>query len=514
MSESLLAKLRKVPHKLYILLVVCALGGSVVGIDTALVSGAQLFFISRFHLDPSLQGLTTAATLLGALIGSFLSILLNAYVGRKGAMFFAGLDAIAAGLIEGFSNMWGILLLGRLILGVAFGILTSTIPMFLSECPPVAIRGIFTAVYQFAYALGYFIGLIINVIFVNVEHGWRFMLGSVTVPALFVVLGLHFACESPRWLLMNERENAAWDSLRQLRSSDEVATASWEEIKVLVERERLETKLRPSFLRTVYAKPSIRRLLFLGAALQTAQQLSGVNAVMYYFDYVLQLAGMSNARSIDVSVSLGFVTVAFGVPTFFLVDRLGRRILLLTTMPFLSMTLWMCGFSFFGGKEVKVALNIAGTLLFRMFFGPGLGPMPWVLIAEIYPSSVRSQCLTFNSFCSYMMNFVIAFSWPNMLQSMHGQGAYSFFAGFTLLSTLFFFLFLPETKGVEMENIQRMFEEPFYAIARKNLSAARQAVGRLPVIGKAFHTRKENLELQPTEKLSLEASSSKTQPTS
>ncbi|EME31225.1 MFS transporter, SP family, sugar:H+ symporter [Galdieria sulphuraria] len=516
-------KVMGLPPKLYVLLVVCTLGGSVVGIDTALVSGAQLFFITRFNLDTSLQGLTIAATLLGALVGAVLSTILNKYVGRKGAMFFGGIDAIAAGLIEGFSNIWGILLLGRLILGICFGIMTSTIPMYLAECAPTDIRGVFTSVYQLAYAFGYFIGLIVDVIFVHVEHGWRFMLASVIVPAALVTLGLFFAAESPRWLLAKGRENAAWNSLTQLRSSEQVAVQDFDAMRQFLEKERETMKIQPGFFRTFYEKPSARRPIMLGIALQIAQQFCGVNAVMFYFDYVLQLAGMTASRSIDVSVALGFATVLFTFPTFWLIDRVGRRFLLLSTMPFLSIMLWICGFSFFGGTHIREALNISGTLLFRFFYGPGLGPVPWVIVAEIYPWYIRSQCLTMNSFVSYMLNFVVSFSWPTMLRSMHAQGAFSFFAGFTLLSTLFIYLFVPETKGVEMEAIQQLFQYPLYTIAKKNLSETKAHLSKWPIFRRCFVSpeEKETREQvddnpvrtceneQETIKTSFEASSSK-----
>ncbi|GJD09424.1 Major myo-inositol transporter IolT [Galdieria sulphuraria] len=438
------------PWKLILVLIVGTFGGSVVGIDTALVGGAQLFFIKRFNLDASLQGLTIAATLLGALVGSLLSTLLNSLIGRRGAMFLAGLDAIAAGFIEAFSNIWGVLLFGRLILGVSFGVFTSTIPVFLSEFAPTEIRGIFTTVYQVAYVFGYFIGFIVDVIFVNVSHGWRFMLGAVILPATVDIVALSFSCESPRWLLSKGRLENARNSLLQLRKSQEVADRDLEVMSNVIEKERQEAKKQPSFFRIVYDKPSVRRALTLGLALQIAQQFSGVNAVMFYFDYVLQLAGLSDSHSIDVSLALGFGTVIFGLPTFWLVDRVGRRILLLSTMPFVAISLWMCGFSFFGDKKVRLVLNITGTLLFRLFLGPGIGPMPWVITAEIFPWQIRTQCLTLNSFCSYMLNFVVSFSWPTMLNSMHAQGAF-------------------ETKGLEMEATHRLFEDSFFQIAKKNL---------------------------------------------
>lgn len=384
-------------------------------------------------------------------------------------MFFGGFDVIVAGLMEALCNSWTVLLLGRLILGVCLGLMTSTIPMFLAECASRDTRGTLTTVYELAYAIGYFIGLVIDVIFAHMDNGWRFMLGSIIVPAVFMIIFLFFTMESPGWLLAAGRENAAWDSLVKLRFSDQIALQDYAVMCEFVRKERESMKLNPSFLRTVYEKYSIRRLIVLGIALQIAQQFCGVNAVMYYFDYVLQLTGMTVFRSINISVSLGFATMLFAFPAIWLMDRVGRRTLLLTSMPFLSMTLWLCGFSFMGGNKLREALNITGTLLFRFFFGLGLGPVTWVLVAEIYPWHIRSQCLTINSFASYVLNFVVSFTWPTMLKSMHAQGAFSFFAGFTLLSTLFVYLFVPETKGVEMDAIQDLFQYPMYTIAKKHL---------------------------------------------
>ncbi|GJD11814.1 Major myo-inositol transporter IolT [Galdieria sulphuraria] len=432
--------LRQMPWKLILVLIVGTFGGSVVGIDTALVGGAQLFFfffIKRFNLDASLQGLTIAATLLGALVGSLLSTLLNSLIGRRGAMFLAGLDAIAAGFIEAFSNIWGVLLFGRLILGVSFGVFTSTIPVFLSECAPTEIRGIFTTVYQVAYVFGYFIGFIVDVIFVNVSHGWRFMLGAVILPATVDIVALSFSCESPRWLLSKGRLENARNSLLQLRKSQEVADRDLEVMSNVIEKERQEAKKQPSFFRIVYDKPSVRRALTLGLALQIAQQFSGVNAVMFYFDYVLQLAGLSDSHSIDVSLALGFGTVILACLHFG--------------------CLWMCGFFHFFGDKKKSDWTWYRTHALgyycRNISMANSDAMPYF---ELF-------------FCSYMLNFVVSFSWPTMLNSMHAQGAFGFFGGFTILSTIFIFLFLPETKGLEMEATHRLFEDSFFQIAKKNL---------------------------------------------
>ncbi|GJQ08728.1 hypothetical protein GpartN1_g519.t1 [Galdieria partita] len=481
---SFLAKLKDVPRKLHILLVVCTFGGSIAGIDTALVSGAQLFFVTRFHLDTSLQGLTVSATLLGALTGALLSDVLNKWLGRKGAMFLASVDAVAAGIVESCIDIWKVLLIGRLFLGICFGIMTSTIPMFLSECAPKDVRGMFTTVYQLAYAIGYLIGLIVDSIFVKVKHGWHFMLGSVIVPSLVVAFCLFFASESPRWLFIKGREEAAWNSLLTIRSSQEVALQDYNEMREWMRRERENTVSFFGLFRIIYRQPHVRRPIVLGIALQFAQQFCGVNAVMFYFEYVLQFAGLTDSQSIHVSLALGFAAVLFTLPTFWLVDRFGRRFLLLFTMPLVAMMLWLCGFSFFGGYKVRLALNLTGTLLFRLFYGPGLGPVPWVIVSEIYPWYIRSFCLTLNSFFCYLFNFTVSFSWPTMLKSMHAQGAFSFFAGCTLASTLFIYFFVPETRGLQLESIEMLFDHSFYEIAKENVNNTKEHMKKWDICGK------------------------------
>ncbi|GJD07584.1 Putative metabolite transport protein YwtG [Galdieria sulphuraria] len=278
---SFLSKLRGLPPKVHILLTVCTFGGSIAGIDTALVSGAQLFFVKRFHLDTSLQGLTVAATLLGALVGALLSNKLNKLVGRKGAMFLAGMDAIAAGITESCTDIWEVLLIGRLFLGICFGIMTSTIPMFLSDVH----QNMFVECSQQ---------------YINWPMPW----------ILYWPYCGYYICTCGTWLALYVRfshsafssccrQEDAWSSLLTLRSSQGAALEEYYEIREWMQREQEDTNSICGFFCLLYRQPHIRRPILLGIALQFAQQFCGVNAVMFYFEYVLQFAGLSDSHSID-----------------------------------------------------------------------------------------------------------------------------------------------------------------------------------------------------------------------
>jgi len=454
--------------RLYALSLAIAFGGCTVGIDISLVNGAQLFFVTRFHLDGTLHGLTSAATLIGAVVGSFMSSLLNMFIGRRGAMFVASLVAVGAGLIEAFANIWGVLLFARIFLGISFGIYSSTIPIYLSESSPAAVRGALTAIYQLSLTFGLFFGSIADAAFVQVEHGWRLMLGSVIVPPSFCFVGLIFTPESPRWLIWKHKEAEAFRCLLKLRKTETEALQDLARIKESLNADS-EHWTWYHFLKKILNTKCIRRALSVGIFLQIARQLSGVNAMSYYIDIVLRKAGLSISTTIYISVSYMFSTVLFTFPLFWIVDRLGRRILLVATMPVISLTLLLIGFSFYGNKEIRISLCLVGFFIMRAFFSPGLGPVNWVICSEIFPLQVRAECLSIVSFASYAFNFVISFVFPDMISKMKAQGAFSFFAGFTLFNWIIFFLFVPETKGIELEGVEQLFEKPWNEHARKHI---------------------------------------------
>ncbi|EME28969.1 MFS transporter, SP family, sugar:H+ symporter [Galdieria sulphuraria] len=457
--------------RLYVLSLVVAFGGCTVGIDISLVNGAQMFFVSRFHLNDSLHGLTSAATLIGAVIGSFMSSIINLFLGRKGAMFVASFVAVGAGLIEALANVWGVLLFARIFLGTSFGIYSATIPIYLSESAPAVVRGALTAIYQLSLTFGLFFGSIADAAFVQVDNGWRLMLGSVIVPPFCCLIGLIFTPESPRWLIFKRKEAEAFQCLLKLRKTETEALEDLSRIKdsTMIDSQR-DTWYQ--VLKKILMTKRIRRAVSVGIFLQVARQLSGVNAMSYYIDIVLRKAGLSISTTIYISVAYMFGTVLFTLPLFWIVDRLGRRILLVATMPVISLMLLLIGFSFYGNEHIRISLCLVGFFIMRAFFSPGLGPVSWIITSEIFPLQVRAECLAIVSFASYAFNFVISFAFPDMLSQMKAQGAFSFFSGFTLLSWIIFFLYVPETKGIELESVEQLFEKPWSEYSRKHIQQA------------------------------------------
>ncbi|GJD06377.1 Putative metabolite transport protein YwtG [Galdieria sulphuraria] len=460
--------IKDIPLRLYFLALIATFGGSTVGIDIALVNGAQLFFVKHYQLGATLHGLTTAATLLGALIGSSFSTFINSFVGRKGALGVASFVAVGAGIMEALVNIWGLLLTARIILGVSFGIFSSTVPIYLSECAPARVRGMLTGTYQLSVTLGLFFGAVSDAIFVNVSNGWRFMLGTVIIPPLLCITGLLFTPESPRWLIHKRRYPQALASLRKLRTTEAEAIQDMNSIKENITRTARE-RSGHGIISKIITIPHIRHALVIGIFLQLSRQLSGVNAMLYYFDVVLRSAGMSVSHAVYVNVAYGAGTVIFTLPMFWIVDRFGRRVLLVYTMPIIACMSLLVGLAFLGSSQIRMALSIVGFLLFRLFYSPSLGPISWVITAEIFPLEVRSECLSICTFFSYAFNFVVSFSFPDMMDQMKTEGAFAFFAGCTIIDWIIFFLFVPETKGLDMEVMDQLFRQSWSSQASQNL---------------------------------------------
>lgn len=386
-------------------------------------------------------------------------------------MFVASFIAVGAGLIEAFANEWGVLLFARIFLGTSFGVYSATIPIYLSESSPAPVRGALTAIYQLSLTFGLFFGSISDAAFVKVDHGWRLMLGSVIIPPCLCFIGLIFTPESPRWLIWKHREAEAFHCLVKLRKTETEAQQDLIRIKESIEVDSHRSTWN-EVIKKILVTKRIRRAVLVGIFLQITRQLSGVNAMSYYIDIVLRKAGLSVSTVIYTSVAYMFGTVLFTLPLFWIVDRFGRRILLIVTMPAISLMLLLIGFSFFGDRRIRISLGLVGFFLMRAFFSPGLGPVSWIISSEIFPVQVRAECLGIVSFASYAFNFVISFVFPVMLSQMKAQGVFSFFSGFTLFNWIIFYLFVPETKGLEMERVEYLFEKPWSEHAQKHIQQA------------------------------------------
>eukprot|EP00871_Galdieria_phlegrea_P001069 jgi/Galph1/1963/GphlegSOOS_G649.1 len=456
------------PVKLYILVAFAALGAFIVGIDISLVSGAEIQFMYRFNIanKTNLLGLTTSATTLGALVGSLMAIVLNHHIGRRGTLFVAAVWSIGAALWEALAPSWAMLLVGRLMLGISMGNISSTVPVLLSESVPTAIRGAIASLYQQLVATGIFVGYIIDAIFVNVPHiGWRLMLGSTLVPGVIETIGLPFQPESPRWLIKNGKNEKALDVLKRLRISKEHAMRDYVIIRKACNEEQRMTEGRNMYFELVKV-PSLRRALFVGVLLMLFQQYCGMNVFMYYIDYMFKtMIHVSSKKAVLASMVAGFSNAVFTIPVYWTIDKYGRRSLQLWTFPIMCAMQIMALFSYYGSKWTNFGIFIVAIFLFIAAYSPANGPVPWVYNAEIFPLYVRAQGMAITTFTNYLFNFVVSFSWPDMLKKMKAQGGYGFYAAAIAWGWVMLFFFMPETKGYTLEQMKLVFEHSLIEIA-------------------------------------------------
>ncbi|GJQ15000.1 hypothetical protein GpartN1_g6791.t1 [Galdieria partita] len=468
--------------RLFILVAFAALGAFIVGVDISLVSGAEIQFMYKFNIanKTNLLGLTTSATTLGALVGSIIAIVLNDKIGRRGTLLIAGVWSVGSALWEALAPSWAMLLVGRLMLGISMGMISSTVPILLAEAVPTAIRGAIASLYQQLVATGIFIGYIMDAIFINVPTiGWRLMLGTTLVPGAIETVGIFFQPESPRWLIKKGKHEHAVEVLKRLRISREHALRDYVIIRKACEEESRMTADKNMYLELVRV-PSLRRALFVGVLLMLFQQYCGMNVFMYYVDYMFKtMIHVSSKKAVLASMVAGFANAVFTIPVYWTIDKYGRRSLQLWTFPVMCAMQILALFSYYGSKWVNFALFIIAIFFFIAAYSPANGPVPWVYNAEIFPLYVRSEGMAITTFTNYMFNFVVSFSWPDMLKSMKAQGGYGFYAAAIAWGWVMLFFFMPETKGYTLEQMRLVFEHSLGEIAKYHWNCGVNNVKRM-----------------------------------
>lgn len=434
----------------YVIGAVAACAGLLFGFDTGAISGALLFIRPEFHLSPLLVGVVTSAALAGAAAGSVGGGGLADRIGRRtvilitGALFCIGsiFSAVAA------SAAW--LVLSRLIIGVAIGVASFVAPMYLSEISPPRSRGLIVALNQLAITLGILASYVVDYAF-EPSGRWRWMLGVGVVPALVLFAGMLFMPELPRWLARAGRREKALEVLRRVRPPDQ-ATAELADIQNTAQTHQAR-------LNHLLAPP-LRRPLVIGVGLAILQQITGINTVIYYAPIILQKAGTGGAAaSILATIGVGLGNVVMTIVALILLDRAGRRPLLLVGEAGMvaSLAVLAVGFAL-GSGGVTAMVTTVSLVAYVGFFAIGLGPVFWVMISEIYPLAVRGAAMSVATFANWFSNLLVTLVFPALVA---GAGPAAVFAGFAVVGVLGFLFSLrlvPETRGRTLEEIERQWD--------------------------------------------------------
>ncbi|XP_076884882.1 inositol transporter 1-like [Bidens hawaiensis] len=445
------------------LTVVAGIGGLLFGYDTGVISGALLYIRDEFEaVDQSslLQETIVSMALVGAMIGAAAGGWINDAYGRKRATLLADVVfALGSFVMAGAPDPY-VLILGRFLVGLGVGVASVTAPMYIAEAAPSEIRGGLVSTNVLMITGGQFLSYLVNLAFTQVPGTWRWMLGVAAVPAIIQFVLMLFLPESPRWLYMKKSKSEAivvmskiYDPFRLEEELDQLSTALEEE---------KQRKNAISYM-DVFRVKEIRLAFFAGAGLQAFQQFTGINTVMYYSPTIVQMAGFqSNQLALLLSLIVALMNAAGTVVGIHLIDHSGRRKLALSSLSGVIFSLILLSVAFFlssSGYANVGWIAVLGLTLYIAFFAPGMGPVPWTVNSEIYPESYRGTCSGMSATVNWISNLIVAQSFLSVADAVGTGSTFLILAGIAVAAFVFVYVFVPETKGLTFDEVERIWKE-------------------------------------------------------
>ncbi len=432
---------------------IAGLGGLLFGYDTGVIAGALLFIKPDFDLGSFAQGLVVAAVPIGAVFGAAVSGPSADRYGRRVMILVAAGVFIVGALASAAAPGVEMLVLARIVIGVAIGVASAAAPVYISEVAPPESRGQLVTFFQLAVTVGILVAYLVGLAFDGIE-GWRWMLGLGCVPALALAFGMIRMPQSPRWLVMTGDDFAARATLAKIRVDDPAT----------IDRELAEIKdslgEKPGAWSELL-QPVVKAALVVGVGLAILQQVTGINTVIYYAPTIVEFTGVnSSAGSILAAVGVGVINVGATIVALRLLDRTGRRTMLMIGVTGMTVSLFTLGLAFAGDDETTLASIVAiGSLMtFVASFAISLGPIFWLLNAEIYPLSVRSKAAGIGTMANWTFNFIVSLTFLLLIEALGRSGAFWFYAAVGGLTLIFCWKMVPETKGKRLEDIQAEFQ--------------------------------------------------------
>ena len=434
-------------RKVFLWSLVIALGGFLFGFDTAVISGAEQSIQQYWGLNTVQHGLTVSIALIGTIIGALFGAIPSDRLGRKKTLYFIAFLYLVSSLGTALSVNWYAFLAFRLLGGLGVGASSVTAPIYISEISPAARRGKLVGLFQFNVVFGIVISYLSNyLIGLTGEHSWRLMLGIQALPsALFFVL-LRLLPESPRWLIMKKgrvEEARKIFEVINAETSDQIIS----EI-LLTDKQEKSTLLKDPLFSKRYRIP-----VMLAIAFAVFNQVSGINAIIYYSPRLFEMTGLGRNSSLLSTVGIGVINFSFTLLAMNFIDRIGRRTLMLIGSAGLIFTLGMVSYSFYAANLNSWAVPVF-LFIYIAFFAFSQGAVIWVFISEIFPNQVRAKGQTLGSTTHWIMAALIAFSFPYLSQKAGGGNTFLFFCVMMCLQLLFVWKVMPETKGKSLEQIE------------------------------------------------------------
>jgi sugar porter (SP) family MFS transporter len=429
---------------------ITALGGLLFGYDTGVVSGALLFLHTSFgNLTSFDKELVTGLLLVGAAVGAFGSGRLADMIGRRTVILITAAVFVVGVLGAAFSPTLWFLVVMRFVIGLAVGSASMAVPLYIGEVAPPRVRGALVSFNQLALTSGILISFLVDYA-LSSSAAWRLMFALAALPAALLFVGMLTQAESPVWLVAHGRIADARRVLTRVRSSDHDIEGEIKEIRSLGDRTASYREL---------LQPRVRKLVVMGVLLAVFQQITGINTVIYYAPTLLHQAGLGNSASLLANVGIGIVNVGMTVVAIRLIDRVGRRALLITGTVGMAIALFAVAVTFaVSGNtlgETAAIVAVASLVVYTGSFAIGLGPVFWLLISEIYPEQIRGKSMSVATIANWGANFLVAVSFLTLLNALSNAGTFFLMGFLTLVAVAYFWRKVPETKGLTLEEIER-----------------------------------------------------------
>lgn len=422
---------------------VAALGGLLFGFDTAIISGTIPYLTTYFKLDASGLGWAVSAILIGCAAGALLAGKLADQHGRRFMLISCAILFAVSGIGAAFSHQLTVFIFFRLIGGLGVGAAALVSPMYIAEIAPPAIRGRLVACYQLAIVFGILLAYFVNYLFDGLgPNNWRWMFASQAAPSLLFWLMLLLVPETPRWLIKTGRKKEAAIILQKVAGSVNDIEKSFQQ-------------QQPVSILQLFGK-RYRPVLLIGILIAVFQQVTGINAILYYAPVIFRETGLDSGDSLLQTIGIGVVNVVSTFIAIGLVDKLGRKKFLLAGSLLMGLSLAVVALCF-QYRYFDNYIVLIFTLLYVCAFGCTLGAVTWVYLAEIFPNRVRGLALSVVTLALWLADFVVTYTFPIMTKKLGTATTLYCYGALCVLSFLFVLVKVRETKGRSLEEIEHLF---------------------------------------------------------
>ncbi len=438
---------------------IAATAGLLFGFDTGNIAGALIFIQHSFHTSTFENELIVSVTVLGAFVGAIVSGTKVEYYGRKYMLLCSAILFLMGATAGAVSSNVFELIVARIILGFAIGISSYTAPLYISEIAPAQHRGRLVLLNGVAITAGEALAFLCDYWLSAGEH-WRWMIAIGVVPAVILLIGMYFMPESPRWLMMKNKEQQAVGILKQLRGYEIEIGNEIAEIKAILKQPKVSML---SMLRS----QKWRMPLMIGVVLGILQQFFGINTIMYYGPFVFNELGIDNASGqIFATFLMGLVNMVMTIIMVIYVDRWGRRTLLMGGSLLSGVSLLCLVLLLHYPTNGQTSIFLVVMMFYIIGYCISVGSLFWLIIAEIFPQRVRGVAMSFATSIQWLANFIVSLSFLSMLDSLGSQITFLCYAGICFISFIFSFYFIPETRKMTLEEIGRSWTNRGFGLTK------------------------------------------------